>query len=123
MDLLIRRATNGPDLLTNQITYMAWRPNRNLTDGELDNSIPGKVTGWIRFFRHGKEPLKVSFDLSGDFHDDIRGKVIRLSNLKPPDRKEDFGMEGDYMEGFAVMQRGTVGDMTAGLSLGPWTQE
>ena len=27
------------------------------------------------------------------------------------------------MEGFAPVQRGTAGDMTAGLPLGPWTPE
>ena len=27
------------------------------------------------------------------------------------------------MEGFDPVQRGTVGDMTAGLPLGPWTEE
>ena len=28
---------------------MAWRPNRYLLEGELDNTQPGKVTGWMRF--------------------------------------------------------------------------
>jgi hypothetical protein len=73
-----------------------WLEYGNLIDGELDNSVPGKVTGWICFFRHSKEPLQVSLDLSGDFHDDVRGKVIRLSNSKPSDREEDSDMEGDY---------------------------
>jgi hypothetical protein len=65
---------------------MAWRPYANLIDGELDNRIPGKVTGWMRFFRSGKRPLKVIFDLSGDFHEDIRGKMIRLSNPDPAEQ-------------------------------------
>jgi len=56
---------------------MAWRPYENLIDGELDNRMPGKVTGWIRFFRNGQEPLRVTFDLDGDFHDDIRGTKIQ----------------------------------------------
>src|SRR5213593_2446212 len=105
MSLLIRRANDGPDYQLNH-THMAWRPYGNLIDGELDNSFPGKVTGWIRFFRQGKEPLKVTLDLSGDFHEDIRGKVIRLSNPRPSDREEDSGMKGEYLEGFASMQRG-----------------
>ncbi len=62
---------------------MAWRPYGNLIEGELDNRVPRKVTGWIRFFRSGKKPLKAIFDLTGDFHEDIRGKIIRLSNAKP----------------------------------------
>jgi hypothetical protein len=28
---------------------MAWRPSEYLIDGELDNTTPGKVTGWMRF--------------------------------------------------------------------------
>jgi hypothetical protein len=99
---------------------MAWRPYENLIEGELDNRTPGKVTGWMRFFRNEKKPLRVTFDLDGDFHDDIRGTKIRLSNPNPADRHEG---ERTYMEGFSDMQKGTVGDMTGGRSLGPWTEE
>ena len=102
---------------------MAWRPYQNLIDGELDNRTPGKVTGWIRFFRRGKQPLRARFDLDGDFHEDIRGKVIRFSNSSPSDRNEELGREGTYMDGLAIEQRGEVGDITAGLSLGPWTPQ
>jgi len=103
---------------------MAWRPNENLIDGELSNRIPGKVTGWMRFFRKGKQPLKVTFDLEGDFHEDIRGADIELSNSDPSDKNEALGgREGTYMEGFAPVQRGSVGDMTAGRPLGLWTPE
>jgi len=100
-------------------SIMAWRPYANLIDGELDNRVPGKVTGSLRFFRNGKRPLTVAFDLAGDLHEDIRGKVIRLRNPKPSDEYRD----GDrtYMEGFARVQRGTAGDITAGLPLDPWT--
>jgi hypothetical protein len=98
---------------------MAWRPNANFIDGELDNRAPGKVTGWMRFFSAGTEPLKAVFDLTGDFHEDIRGKVIRFWNTKSED--EYLDKERTYMEGFSRVQRGTTGDITAGLSLGPWT--
>jgi hypothetical protein len=98
---------------------MAWRPYENLIDGELDNRTPGKVTGWIRFFRNEQPPLRVTFDLEGDFHEDIRGTVIRLSNPNPSDRYRDGGT---YMDGFDPMQTGTAGDITAGLTLGPWTE-
>lgn len=30
---------------------MAWRPYENLIDGDPHNHTPGKVTGWMRFFR------------------------------------------------------------------------
>lgn len=98
---------------------MAWRPYENLIDGELDNRTPGKITGWMRFFRNEQPPLRVTFDLEGDFHEDIRGTVIRLSNPNPSDRKRDGGT---YMDGFNPMQTGTAGDITAGLTLGPWTE-
>src|SRR2546426_8036774 len=103
---------------------MAWRPYENLIDGELDNRIPGKVTGWMRFYRANQKPLQVTFDLAGDFHEDIGGKVIRLNNDNPSDRGETLDDSGKtYMEGFASVQMGEVGDMTAGRSLGPWTKE
>jgi len=102
---------------------MAWRPYENLMDGELDNRTPGKVTGWMRFFRNGKHPLKVTFDLDGDFHEDIRGTLIRLSNPNPSDRNDELVRGGSYVDGIARVQRGTVGDITAGLPLGPWTEE
>ena len=101
---------------------MAWRPYENLIDGELDNHILGKVSGWIRFMRRGKQPLRAIFDLTGDFHEDIRGTVIRLSNPAPSDRSASLDREGTYMDGFSAVQRGEVGDITAGFSLGPWTQ-
>ena len=92
---------------------MAWRPSDNLIDGELDNrTSSGKVTGWIRFFRRGKKPLKVSLDLDGDFHKDIRGKVIRLKNSVPVDANVDLCRDGTYMDGFARLQTGNVGDIT-----------
>lgn len=99
---------------------MAWRPYENLMNGELDNTKPGKVTGWMRFFRNRKPPLRVTFDLAGDFHEDIRGALIRLSNPNPSDRHIDT--KGSYMDGMARVQRGTVGDITAGLPLCPWTE-
>jgi hypothetical protein len=98
---------------------MAWRPNENLIDGELDNRTPGKVKGWMRFFRNENVPLRVTLDLEGDFHEDIRGAVIRLSNPNPSDRYVDGGT---YMKGFSPIQHGTAGDITAGLPLGPWTE-
>jgi hypothetical protein len=101
---------------------MAWRPYENLIDGELSNRVPGKVTGWMRFFRRGKQPLRVVFDLAGDFHEDIRGSDIVLANDAPADRNVSLERDGTYMEEFDPMQRGTVGDMTAGFSLGPWTE-
>ena len=87
---------------------MAWRPTEYLVQGELDNTTLGKVTGWMEFA--GIEG-KVTFDLQGNFHRDIRGAKIRFkgdANGNEPDAEA-------YMQGFARHQTGKVGDMTAGL--------
>ena len=89
-------------------------------DGELDNRIPGKVTGWMRFFRKGQAPLRVTFDLEGDFHEDVRGTAIRLTNPNPRERFPD--REKTYVDGMNPLQVGTAGDITAGLPLAPWTE-
>lgn len=119
---LARRVYDHPGLIINPITHMAWRPYENLISGELNNCTPGKVTGWMHFFRSGKQPLKVSLDLVGDFHEDIRGRVIRLSNPEPMDRNTSLDRRGTYMEGFGSVQCGEAGDTTAGISLGFWTE-
>lgn len=87
---------------------MAWRPNKYLLEGELDNTAPGKVTGWMRF-----AGLKetVTFELEGNFHRDIRGATIRFRG----DGQNDDAEASSYMEGFALKQTGKVGDITAGL--------
>jgi len=87
---------------------MAWRPTEYLLEGELDNTNPGKVTGWMKFAGMNE---KVTFDLEGNFHRDIRGAKIRFTGN---------GCEGDpkaanYMKGMATHQTGEVGDITAGL--------
>jgi hypothetical protein len=87
---------------------MAWRPTRYLIAGELDNTIPGKVTGWMRFAGMDKT---VTFDLAGDFHRDIRGAKIHFVG----DGKQDDPAAAKYMEGMAEHQTGKAGDITAGL--------
>ena len=84
---------------------MAWRPTDYLVEGELDNTVPGKVTGWMQFTGMDKT---VTFDLDGDFHRDIRRTKIRFEG---EGRKSESG----YMEGFRKHQTGKAGDMTAGL--------
>jgi hypothetical protein len=86
---------------------MAWRPTEYLIEGELDNTTPGKVTGWMKFA--GLKD-KVTFDLKGNFHRDIRGAKIRLRG----DGDEADLEAASYMDGFASHQTGEVGDMTAG---------
>ena len=86
---------------------MAWRPHEQLVEGELDNTVPGKVTGRIRFVGI-KEIVKL--DLVGDFHRDIRGTTVRLSGCARDDEEAR-----QFMESFSPVQTGEVGDMTAGL--------
>ena len=87
---------------------MAWRPTQYLKEGELDNTVPGKVTGWMQFAGM-KE--KVTFELEGDFHRDIRGTRIRLKG----EGRDDDPETAKYMETFSARQTGKVGDITAGL--------
>lgn len=88
---------------------MAWRPNEYLIEGELDNTMPGRVTGWMRF---AGLPERVTLDLKGNFHRDIRGAKIRFRG----DCTDPTACEGaaEYMEGFALQQTGVAGDITAG---------
>jgi hypothetical protein len=81
-----------------------------LIEGELDNTHPGKVTGWMQF---AGLKQKVTFDLKGDFHRDIGGAKIRFTGDAYEDQAEIDPR--DYFEGFAQHQTGKAGDMTAGL--------
>jgi hypothetical protein len=87
---------------------MAWRPTRFLVEGMLDNTKTNKVTGWMKFVG---VKSKVTFDLEGDFHRDIRGAIICFTG----DAKAESKEAQEYMKDFAQHQTGKVGDMTAGL--------
>jgi len=87
---------------------MAWRPNEQFIEGVLDNTVPSKVNGWMRFAGMDE---KVVFDLEGNFHRDIRGAKVRLRGDGESANAEEAEK---YMEGFSKLQKGNVGDMTAG---------
>jgi len=87
---------------------MAWRPNEQFIEGVLDNTVPGKVTGWMRFAGMDE---KVVFDLEGNFHRDIRGAKVRLRGDGESANTEE---SAKYLEAFSKLQKGNVGDMTAG---------
>ncbi len=86
---------------------MAWRPTEYLIEGELDNTNPGKVAGWMRFAGIDE---KVIFDLEGNFHRDIRGTKIHFRGEGVESNEAER-----YMVGFDLQQTGEVGDITAGL--------
>jgi len=87
---------------------MAFRPTHCLIEGELDNTKPGMVTGWIRF---AGVQGKVLLYLQGNFHRDIQGAKIRFTG----EAKRHSLDAGVYMRGFSTRQTGKVGDITAGL--------
>jgi hypothetical protein len=91
-----------------EVIKMAFRPTTFLIEGILDNTTPGKVTGWMRF---AGIKGKVTFDLEGNFHRDIRGAKIRLMGGASDDEP---GAE-EYLQGFALHQTGKAGDITAGM--------
>ena len=95
---------------------MAWRPTHCLIEGELDNTVPGKVTGWMQFAGL-KKPVK--FNLKGDFHRDIRGAKIHFHG---DGAETDATETKDYMQGLAPTQKGDVGDITAGLPSHDYTK-
>jgi len=90
---------------------VAWRPTHYLVEGELDNTTPGKVTGWMKFAGLRR---KVVLDLQGNFHRDIRGAKIRFHGAGNAGGDAP-AVVASYMEGFALKHTGKVGDMTAGL--------
>lgn len=87
---------------------MAWRPTDYLIDGILDNSVQGKVTGWMKFAGLNEN---VAVELEGNFHRDIRGAKVRLGGDGEIANRQQATA---YMQGFSILQKGNVGDMTAG---------
>ena len=88
---------------------MAWRPNNYFIEGILDNSVQGKVTGWLKFAGIKEN---VTIDLKGDFHRDIRGAKVKLCGDGQSEKTEEAEK---YMAGFSTLQKGKAGDITAGL--------
>lgn len=88
---------------------MAWRPTHLLIEGELDNTVRGKITGFMKFYGLN-EPIK--FNLEGNFHRDIRGSKIKFTSDDYMEQDENEAKE--YMSNFSLIQTGKVGDITAG---------
>lgn len=86
---------------------VAWRHGRLLKAGELDNTVPGKVTGWMEF----TGLPRVVFDLTGNFHElecevsDAKGAKILLTG--------EGAEDPDYpIEGFTLEQTGKIGTIS-----------
>ena len=84
---------------------MAWRIHTNLTDGEIDNTTPGRVTGTLRFVGKGGS---VTLDLAGDFSGRLKGRRLRLENPDPAEHNEALHRADSYMRGFDRRQEGEV---------------
>lgn len=80
---------------------MAWRIDKQVVRGEVDNRIKGKVTGTIWLLGRN-EPLRL--ELQGNPHRDLAGCVLRFSHANPK--------PGNLL-GLASEQEGDCGDMTA----------
>lgn len=85
---------------------MAWRIADLVTGGELDNTIKGRVVGWINLSGRA-EPLQLH--LTGNCRPDLAGWRFRICRLEPV----PAWAEPPDMDGFATMQSGQVGDITA----------
>jgi hypothetical protein len=89
------------DALSANFCAMAWRIDKQVIRGEIDNRTPGRVTGWLWFLGRD-EPVEL--DLEGNAGRDVAGHRLRFSNPQP---------EPDDLEGLATLQKGSVGDFTA----------
>ena len=80
---------------------MAWRIDKYVVKGEIQNKEPDLVTGrlWLKGLN---QPLELS--LKGNCYRDLAGARIIFKNPNP--------IEGDYT-GLDIFQDGIVGDMTA----------
>jgi hypothetical protein len=88
---------------------MAWRFTDMVIDGELDNTVKGRVVGWLRV-QDRAEPLRL--DLDGDCHPDLAGWRFRIVRRDPPPWAEQVDLDG-----LATEQIGEAGDITADQTL------
>jgi hypothetical protein len=80
---------------------MAWRIDEQVIRGEIDSRRKGYVTG--RIWLSGRDE-PVELDLAGNPWADLAGHTLRFRNPKPKPGLPD---------GFAIRQKGVVGDITA----------
>jgi hypothetical protein len=81
---------------------MAWRLEKAVEHGEIDNTVAGTTTGRI-WLRGMDEPLLLS--MVGDCWRDLAGARLEFTNPTPEDGQSLAGLDPD--------QVGLVGDMTA----------
>jgi hypothetical protein len=85
---------------------MAWRIADLVVEGEIDNTVKGRVIGWIRLSDRAES---VKLDLQGDCHPDLAGWRFRVRRL----RDVPAWAEPVDASGLTNEQVGDVGDITA----------
>lgn len=80
---------------------MAWRIDKHVVRGLLQNIVPGRVVGTV-WLKGLNQPIELN--LKGNCYRDLAGARLEFRN--------ENAEEGDYT-GFDIFQEGTVGDMTA----------
>jgi hypothetical protein len=86
---------------------MAWRFDKMVIRGEIDNTVRGSVTGTIWLL--GREQ-PMTLDLDGDAWPDLAGCKLTFENPNPIPQPQ-------YDEGLSMSQTGSVGDITASQKL------
>ena len=86
---------------------MAWRFDKMVIRGEIDNTVRGRVTGTI-FLLGREQPM--TLDLDGDAWPDLAGCKLAFENPNPVPQPQ-------YDQGLAMIQTGSVGDITASQKL------
>lgn len=85
---------------------MAWRIEDSVVEGEFDNTIKGRVTGWLRLL--GRDEL-VRLELRGNCRPDLAGWRFRIVRRDPiPAWAKPMDLER-----FASQQVGEAGDILA----------
>lgn len=90
---------------------MAWRPDKCIVRGEIDNTVKGRVTGSIWLL--GREQPMI-LNLNGDAWPDVAGTKLTFVNTNPMPQPE-------YDEGLRLNQTGSVGDITASQKVKKFT--
>lgn len=86
---------------------MAWRFDKMVIRGEIDNTVRGSVTGTLWLL--GREQ-PMSLHLVGDAWPDLAGCKLTFENPNPLPQPQ-------YDDGLAMIQTGSVGDITASQKL------
>ncbi len=85
---------------------MAWRITDLIVEGELDNTVKGRVGGWLRLA--GRDEV-VRLELRGNCRPDLAGWRFRIVRLE----QVPAWAEPVDLDGFATEQVGEAGDILA----------